>query len=205
MGRDQQWLIPAIAITMAAVLCTAALDLLTGYPGRPSGMTSLIAAIVIVVVAAFVRFMRYFHGLWRSGEMHPAARIRADLGPALIGFAPIGAGVAILTTFLYSITFLKSMLPVIVPFWADELFAATDRILFIDPQAIALALEPALPAIGLFYGLWHASASRRDPLGGALAERRKGAPHPELHADLVDRHGIRLPLRLDGPIVHRCL
>jgi hypothetical protein len=163
MGRDQQWLIPAIAITTAAVLCTAVLDYLTSYPGRPSGMTSLVAAITVVVVAAFFRFMRYFFGLWRSGEVHPAARIRADFLPAMMSFAPIGAGVVIVTTFLYSITFLKSMIPVIVPFWADEIFAATDRILFVDPQALALAMKPALPTIGLFYGLWHVAH-----LGGIL-------------------------------------
>jgi hypothetical protein len=50
-----------------------------------------------------------------------------------------------------------------VPFWADDLFAATDRALFINAQGIALALEPVLPAIGLFYGLWHAAH-----LGGIL-------------------------------------
>jgi hypothetical protein len=163
MGRDMLWLKPAIAMTMVTGLCAAILKLATGYPGRPSGMTSLTAAIAVVVVAAFFRFIRYFYGLWRAGELHPAARIRADLWPATTGFASIVAGVAILTAFLYSITFLKSMLPVLVPFWADGLFAATDRILFIDPQGIALALKPALGAIGLFYGLWHVAH-----LGGIL-------------------------------------
>jgi hypothetical protein len=163
MGRDQQWLIPAIAIAMATALCAAILKLATGYPGQPSGMTSLKAAIMIVVLTAFFRFMRFFFNLWRSGEVHPAQRIRAELRPALWGFAPTGAGVAILAVFLYSITFLKSMIPVIVPFWADELFAATDRIMFIDPQRIAHVLQPALPAIGLFYGLWHGAH-----LGGIL-------------------------------------
>lgn len=163
MGRDQQWLIPAIAIAMAVALLATILKLVTGYPGQPSGMTSLKAAFAIVVLTAFSRFMRYFFGLWRAGVDRPAARIAADLGPALIGLAPIVAGVAILSTFLYSITFLKSMIPVVIPFWADELFAATDRALFIDPQALALASKPALPAIGLFYGLWHATH-----LGGIL-------------------------------------
>lgn len=163
MGRDQQWLIPAIAIAMAAAVLATALKLLTGYPGQPSGMTSLVAALAIVALTAFFRFMRFFFEMWRNGEAHPSQRIRAELGPALTSLAPIAAGVAVLGTFLYSITFLKSLIPVIVPFWADNLLAATDRALFIDPQGIALALEPALPAIGLFYGLWHAAH-----LGGIL-------------------------------------
>jgi len=155
MGRDQLWLKPAIAITMAAVLCTVALKFITGFPGRPSGMTSLVAALTVVVVTAFFRFLRYFYGLWRDGEAHPLAKIRAQFRPALLTFTPVAAGVAILVTFLYSITFLKSMIPAVVPFWADAAFAATDRAMFIDPLAIALALKPLLPAIGLFYGMWH--------------------------------------------------
>ncbi len=163
MGRDQDWLYPAIAIAMAAALSAAALRYLTGYPGQPSGMTSLTAAIAIVTLTAFFRFMRYFFGLWRAGEEHPAVRIRAEFRLALLGFAPIAAGVAILGTFLYSTTFLKSMIPSVIPFWADEAFAATDQAIFVDPQAIAIALKPALGALGLFYGLWHAAH-----LGGIL-------------------------------------
>lgn len=163
MGRDQQWLIPAIAIAMATALCATILKLVSGYPGQPSGMTSLKAAVAIVIITAFFRFMRFFFAMWREGVESPSQRIAAEFRPALAGFAPIAAGVAILATFLYSITFLKSMITVVVPFWADGLFAATDRILFIDPQSIALALQPALGAIGVFYGLWHATH-----LGGIL-------------------------------------
>ena len=163
MGRDQQWLIPAIAISMGTALCAAILKLATGYPGQPSGVTSLKAAVAIVVLTAFFRFMRYFFRMWRDGETHPSQRILDDLRPALADFAPIVAGVAVLATFLYSITFLKSMITVVVPFWADDLFAATDRALFIDAQSIAMSLQPALRAIGLFYGLWHAAH-----LGGIL-------------------------------------
>ena len=163
MGRDQQWLIPAIAITMATSLCAITLKLVSGYPGQPSGLTSLKAAVAIVIMTAFFRFMRFFFSMWREGVDNPSQRIAAELRPALAGFAPIAGGVAILATFLYSITFLKSMITVVVPFWADGLFAFTDRMLFVDGQSIAVVLQPALPAIGIFYGLWHAAH-----LGGIL-------------------------------------
>lgn len=163
MGRDQDWLFPAIAIAIAALLIAAAVNFLTAYPGHPSGLTSLKAAVAIVIVAAFFRFIRFLFRLWQSGEASPTVRIAAEFRPALAAFLPIIAGVAVLSTFLYSITFLKSMIPAVVPFWADALFAATDRALFIDPQAIALAVKPALVALGLFYGLWHAAH-----LGGIL-------------------------------------
>jgi hypothetical protein len=119
-------------------------------------VASLEVTIAIVLIAAFIRFMRHLFGLWRVGEAHPIRRLRTDIRPALWGFAPVAAGVAIISVFLYAITFLKSMLPALVPFWSDALFAQMDRAFFVDSQAIALALQPALPAIGLFYGLWHA-------------------------------------------------
>ncbi len=156
MGWDREWILPAIVIAMVAALCATALHLITGYPGRPSGMTSLTAALIIVVLTAFIRFLVYIFSLWRSGDDHPITRIRADFVPALIGFAPIAIGVAIIGAFLYSITFLKSMIPAVIPFWADAPFAAMDRALFIYPQAIAIALKPTLAGLGLFYGLWHA-------------------------------------------------
>ena len=156
MGRDQQWLIPASAIAMATGLCATLMKLWTGFPGEPSGMTSLTVAIGIVVATAIFRFFQFLHGMWLSGEEHPARQIRLASVPALRAFAPIAAGVLLIGAFLYSITFLKSMIPVVVPFWADDLFAASDRMLFMDPQATAISLKPALGAIGLFYGLWHA-------------------------------------------------
>jgi hypothetical protein len=156
MERDRDWLLPAAMIAVVAMFLAASLKIATGYPGHPSGMTSVEATIAIVTVAAFVRFMRHLYGLWRSGEVHPLARLQEGLWPAIQSFAPVGVGVVIVGTFLYAITFLKSMITTIMPFWADPLFAAMDRALFIDPQAMALRLEPALSTIGIFYGLWHA-------------------------------------------------
>jgi hypothetical protein len=156
MDRDRDWLVPTSVVAAATMFLAALLKFVTAYPGHPSGIASLEAAIGIVTVTAFVRFMRYLYVLWREGEAHPLARIRLEFWPALRTFAPIVAGVVIVGTFLYSITFLKSMITTLVPFWSDSLFAAIDRALFVNPQAIALALKPTLPTIGLFYGLWHA-------------------------------------------------
>jgi hypothetical protein len=142
-------------IAAVTMLLAASLKIATAYPGHPSGMASLEATIAIVGVAAIIRFMWYLNGLWRSGETHPLARLQDGFWPATRSFTPIGLGVVIVGTFLYAITFLKSMITTVVPFWADTMFADMDRALFMDPQAMAAALSPALPAIGLFYGLWH--------------------------------------------------
>lgn len=163
MERDRYWYYPAIFVALGTAICAAVIRLATGYPGAPDGQTSLKVAIFIIVVAALFRFLRFLFRLWRAGEDHPISRMRTEFAPALLGFVPIAVGVAILSVFLFSITLLKSMIPSVVPFWADPPFAAMDRAMFINAQAIALALKPALGAIGLFYGLWHAAH-----LGGIL-------------------------------------
>lgn len=163
MEREQDWIYPAMAIALGAAICAAYLKLVTGYPGMPNGLTSFRAAIAILLMAALFRFLRYLFVLWRAGEDHPISQISAQFWLALRGFGPIVIGVAIISAFLLSVTLLKSMIPAVVPFWADAQFAAIDRALLIRPQAIAVALKPALGAIGLFYGLWHAAH-----LGGIL-------------------------------------
>lgn len=156
MEQDRDWLLAAAAIAVLAAIIAALLKLVTGYPGQPNGMAGLEATIILVTLAAFTRFMKYFYGLWREGEPHPMTRLRGAAGPAIRGFGAVAAGIPILGLFLYSMTFLKSIIPAVVPFWSDGIFAAVDRSFFIDPQKMAVAMHPALPALGLFYGLWHA-------------------------------------------------
>lgn len=163
MGRDEAWIYPAIAIAAAYGAVTFVIKAATGYPGMPSGLTSLRAAIFIVFVASLVRFLRFLLRLWRAGEQRPSARIAAALVPALRSFAPIAVGVTILSFFLFSITLSKSMIPAVIPFWADGMFAAIDQAIWLDPGALATKLTPWLPTLGLFYGLWHAAH-----LGGIL-------------------------------------
>jgi hypothetical protein len=73
-----------------------------------------------------------------------------------MAFLPLPIGVITVSAFLSSMTFLKSMIVAVAPFWADAPLAAIDRFFFIDPEQIALALQPAVPAVGIFYGFWHA-------------------------------------------------
>jgi len=153
---DRVWMIPAVAIALVTIALAAMLKLSTGYPGHPSGIASLEATILIVTFAAIVRFLIHLFRLWRGGEAHPINHLRREFVPAVKSFTPVAGGILILGLLLYSITFLKSMIPAVVPFWADELFGDIDRALLIDPEGIAKQIGPgALATVGLYYGIWH--------------------------------------------------
>src|SRR5436190_1881828 len=141
-----------IALSATAILCAVAIRLWTGYPGNPNGENSLNVAIAVVILTALCRFILFLWSLWKAGNEHPLAAIREAVPAATVAFLPIAIGVLAIGSFLFCLSYLKSMIPAIIPFWADALLAQTDRMLFIDPQAFALEIRPALPAIGLFYG-----------------------------------------------------
>lgn len=155
MGRDQKWLWPAILLAMGTAFCALIVRLWSGYPGNPKGQTSLTVALLIITFTALGRFLIYLGKLWQAGIEHPAARLRADLPRAILDFTPIVLGVLTIGLFLFSLSYLKLMITAVVPFWADAMFAASDRAIFVDAQAIALILKPTLPWFGFFYGLWH--------------------------------------------------
>jgi hypothetical protein len=156
MEQDRTWLFPAIIIALVAVICATLLSSIASYPTQPSRILSLNAALTLAIIATFLRFLGYLFNLWRSGEEHPIAAMRSNLVPAAKRFMPVAAGFAILSIFFYYITFLKSLIPAIIPFWADEFLAATDRAIAVDAQAMAIAVAPALEGLGVFYAFWHA-------------------------------------------------
>ena len=157
MERENEgWLRPAILIALGAIAWALIFAVATGYRGRPSGLTTVKLSLAVVAFASSCRFMRYVYRLWRAGVPNPVTQIRSDFRLGVNDFLPLLIGVVALSAFLSSMTFLKSMIVAVVPFWADAPMAMIDRAFFIDPQQIALSLRPALPAVGVFYGLWHA-------------------------------------------------
>jgi hypothetical protein len=157
MGReDIKWIRPAILIACGGILWATAFALLTGFRGRPNGWITITLSLAIVTFVSACRFMIYVFRLWKAGAPNPTERIRSDFQQGLMAFLPLPIGVITISAFLSSMTFLKSMIVAVVPFWADPPLAAIDSFLFVDPEQLARALSPAVPAIGVFYGFWHA-------------------------------------------------
>lgn len=155
MGRDQEWILPAAILAGIALASAIVISQLTGFSGQPNGLTSLKAAIGIILLAAGMRFLRHLYRLWRQGVVSPIRQLQMDLRPAILGFLPILAGVAVIGLFLSSLTFLKSMITAVVPFWADAPLAAFDAAIGLSGNGLAEALQPAIKTLGIFYGFWH--------------------------------------------------
>lgn len=155
MGREEKWIWPASLLATATLAWAIAFAMLTGFPGRPNGSTSLKIALAIIAVAGGIRFLRFIYRLWREGEPRPIRQIQIHFRPALFGFAPLLFGVAVIGLFLSSLTFLKSMIVAVVPFWADPPLADFDAAIGLSGEGLARALQPVIRELGLFYGLWH--------------------------------------------------
>jgi hypothetical protein len=154
--ENERWVQPAILIAFGGIAWALIFAAATGYRGRPSGLITVMLSLTVVAFASACRFIRYVYRLWRVGTPNPITRIRLDFRQGMIEVAPLLIGVGAICAFLSSMTFLKSMIVAVVPFWADAPLAMMDRSLFIDPQQTAIALHSAIPALGVFYATWHA-------------------------------------------------
>ena len=163
MLREEKWIGPAAILAVAALVSAFVLTVVTDFPGRPNGFTSLKTALAIIALAGGLRFARFIFQQWRAGEPHPLQQIRVRFQPALTEFIPVLVGVGVVGVFLSSMTFLKSMIVAVVPFWADATFAELDRLVGVSPAGLGKLFQPIITELGWFYGLWHAVQ-----LGGIL-------------------------------------
>jgi PAP2 superfamily len=156
MGRDNfRWMKPAILVACLSMLWATLTAQITGYPNRIDVWSTLSLSAGVIAFVGMCRFWMYVYRLSKAGVPNPISQIRSDFRAGMMDFVPPLIGLVAICIFLSSMTYLKSMIVAVVPFWADQPLAAIDGALFIDPQQIALAIQPALPAIGIFYAAWH--------------------------------------------------
>lgn len=156
MRKSEPWLFPAAAIAGLALSIALVVRASTGFAAFPSANVSLQVALFVVVVSAVFRLIAYIVQMWRCGIADPLPQLLKAVPAAARHQWVILQAVTIVAILLYSLTFLKSMLPTVVPFWADEPLAAFDRLIGFDGNSFAHAFRPYLSAIGTYYGLWHA-------------------------------------------------
>lgn len=150
------WLIVAMTVTLALVAMSGAAVL--GRPAPHLFNFYAVPAAIFMVVASVAALVIYIVRLAMRGEPNPTplilSAVKAKLAPDWLfpRLVPIFATFVMLGAF----SSLKTMIPAVVPFYADGLFIELDRSLFgTDPWRISHALLGwATPAIDYLYVMW---------------------------------------------------
>jgi hypothetical protein len=121
---DRQWIIPAAAVVLCQYIVATVLSRSIGFGGGPQ-LGYMPIALVVSLLGGSVIVLPATWRLWREGEARPIARLirEADLNAVatyLIGFQLIALEFG-------ALTWLKNMLPAVIPYWADPALASLDR------------------------------------------------------------------------------
>jgi len=156
MDRERSWLIPFAVLAGIEWLWAFLLARFTSYPGVPefAAHFRLAAILGCFMFAGFLVWR--FVGLARNLQPHPSREIARQTRENLPRFAALGVGLALIALHMASFNWSKSILPSVVPFWADPPLADFDDTLFGMP-AWRWTLQLVGPASEVFrraYGLW---------------------------------------------------
>lgn len=155
MVKGEPWIRPALAIAIVSIIGAVLVQRYTGYPSTPGGTTRLRVALFVIAISALIRLLANIYRMWREGVDDPIARLRRGAPGAVREQLIMIAAILLVGAILASTTYVKVMIPAVQPFWADAPLARLDQFLGLNGAAIARALGPALPVVGLYYGLWH--------------------------------------------------
>lgn len=132
-----------------AFLAAWALALAAGFGGRPSASRTVSLFVVVIGMVALFRFVALMVRFIRAGEPRPLQSWSQAMQTALPDWVETIVYAASVCVFLVSLGWLKSMIPLLVPFWADAPLAEMDR-------AIGVIVPP-LPPFVIAYSLWQAA------------------------------------------------
>ena len=159
-GRDSDWVIPALVFVAFQYPLAFALSMRLGFPHVPPIFGYFVIGLVVTVAGGVILMLRSMWHLVRAGEQHPAAvllaQLRANRSRILVGML----GIQLVVLQVGSLTWLKSMMPLVVPFWADPMLADLDQAIFgTDPWRLLMWMKPAEPLIDYVYALWFPAKS----------------------------------------------
>jgi hypothetical protein len=148
---DSKWIIPAGVLVffqfVAAILISHGIH----FTGRPPTVKYMLIAFVISLVGGSVIALPRVWNFWRKREASPIARLlreanRCSVASYLIGFQVFALQMG-------ALTWLKEMLPAIVPFWADPPLAELDRAI-LGTDAWRLVPEFMIQPLDVIYVTW---------------------------------------------------
>lgn len=149
--RDSTWVIPATILLTIQHAAALVISRATHFAERPPTLSYMIMALVLSLAGGLVLFLRRLFILWREDEANPTRRILAEtdyraVATYIVGFQMVALQMA-------ALTWLKEMIPLVAPFWADPLLASLERSLF-SVDAWRLVPEILVRPLDAIYPSW---------------------------------------------------
>lgn len=149
MRREISWTSTAIALITIEYMVAYLIGISVGFSYKLALYDHLMVAMVLSFVVAAVVFSVLLAKCIVLGVSSPIAQLRRDL-PVL---APVVVGISLVALQIGALNWTKSMIPLVTTFWADELLASADRVLFRADPWIFLHFMP-VPLIDELYSAW---------------------------------------------------
>lgn len=160
---DEDWVYPALVLVGAEFLIAAIIASQAGFAPKPDVLSYSVLAAVAAFFAGVGWFLFTMVRLFLAGEANPTGALRQMWLPNRRRIAVFALGFQLVALQWAALGWLKQMIPLVSPFWADPLFAATDQAIFgADPWRY---LHPALDPLG---GLFDAAYLAWFPIKAAV-------------------------------------
>jgi membrane-associated phospholipid phosphatase len=155
VARDGDWVFPAFIFVAFQYGVALLLSIRLGFPHIPPLLGYFVIGMLLTVAGGVILMLRSMWRLMIAGERRPAvallAQFRANGSRILVAIL----GIQLVVLQIGSLTWLKSMMPLVVPFWADPMLADLDHAIFgTDPWRLLMWLRPIGPLVDYVYALW---------------------------------------------------
>lgn len=125
MDRDGDWVLPAAILLILQHSAALAVSYHVNFSERPPTLSYMLMALALSSLAGLTLLLRQLWKFWLEDEDHPIRRLErttsiSAVATYFIGFQLVGLQFA-------ALTWLKEMIPLAVPYWADGILAAFDR------------------------------------------------------------------------------
>jgi PAP2 superfamily len=151
-ARDADWVVPCAAFVALQHIVALVLSRSLHFSPVPPTTTYVTLAALLTVLVLLAALSREMWRMVRSGEERPAACLAGKIAKHWSELLIYAAGFQLVALQVAALTWIKGMLPLVIPFWADPYLARIDFALFAgDPSRF---LRWAIPLVEPVYISW---------------------------------------------------
>jgi hypothetical protein len=148
---DRQWIIPAAILVAVQFIAAIAISDAVGFGGRPPLLHYAAMTLVVSLTGGSFILLPKLWKLWREKEPRPVARLWREADRSAVALYLFGAQLVGLE--MGALTWLKEMIPWVIPYWADPALASADRAI-LGTDAWRLIPEWLMHPLDVIYVTW---------------------------------------------------